>query len=588
MKQSRDNKNLLSELRDLLDNNANILVDSYIRRLGGKLTILYLRLSREDKVQGDIKEESNSIVNQKIYLTNYAQKNKFNNVMVFYDDGISGVTFERNDFKKVLRLIELGMVENLIVKDLSRLGREHIRTDTLLEITFPKHNVRFISVNDGIDTGLREDDTIAFRNLTNEWYARDISRKVRSAHRAKSSQGYAIGHPPFGYMYDKDDKKKWIVDPEASEIVKYIYSLRKQGYGLPEIAKTLTRKKILIPSVYAYKKGFRKMNKIPICEHMWRKENVRVILTNRSYVGDIVNFKTYSRSFKLRERLDNPQEKWEIHENINEAIIERSVWEDIQKTFGDVRYKNPKHTKKHIFAGLLKCSDCGANLNYKYTHHNPDNHYFSCKNNRSGEGLCKKTHHIRVDKLTALLTNSLSNIVKFANCFEDDFVKIVMDENYRMVVATQKKNQNELQKLLARDKEIDTLVEKLFEEKVLGNLSAERFAKLSAKYDDEQIELKSKIKNLETIVYEEKSHELNVDAFLQRVHKYSDIEELTSEILHEFIDRVIVHHREQIHGQTVQKVEIYYKMVGKIEIPNMSKKEKEQYLKIFGSDKKIA
>ena len=227
-------------------------------------------------------------------------------------------------------------------------------------------------------------------------------------------------------------------------------------------------------------------------------------------------------------------------------------------------------------------------MNYKYTHHNPDNHYFSCKNNRSGEGLCKKTHHIRVDKLTALLTNSLSNIVKFANCFEDDFVKIVMDENYRMVVATQKKNQNELQKLLARDKEIDTLVEKLFEEKVFGNLSAERFVKLSAKYDDEQIELKSKIKNLETIVYEEKSHELNVDAFLQRVHKYSDIKELTSEILHEFIDRVIVHHREQIHGQTVQKVEIYYKMVGKIEIPNMSKKEKEQYLKLFGSDKKIA
>ena len=227
-------------------------------------------------------------------------------------------------------------------------------------------------------------------------------------------------------------------------------------------------------------------------------------------------------------------------------------------------------------------------MNYKYTHHNPDNHYFSCKNNKSGEKLCKKTHHVRVYKLIALITNNLSNIVRLANCFEDDFVKIVMDENYRMVVATQKRNQNELQKLLARDKEIDTLVEKLFEEKVFGNLSAERFVKLSAKYDDEQIELKSKIKNLETIVYEEKSHELNVDAFLQRVHKCSDIKELTSEILHEFIDKVVVHHREQIYGQTVQKVEIYYKMVGKIEIPNMSKKEKEQYLKLFGSDKKIA
>ncbi len=582
MKQSKDNKSLLNELRGLLDNNANILADSYIRRLGGKLTILYLRLSRDDDLEG----ESSSISNQRVYLTNYAKKNKFKNVMVFYDDGISGVTFDRDDFVKVLKLIELDMVENLIVKDLSRIGREHIKTDTLLEITLPKHNVRFISVNDGIDTGLREDDTIAFRNLTNEWYARDISRKVRSAHRAKSSQGYAIGHPPFGYMYDEKDKKKWVVDPDASETVKYIYSLRKQGYGLPEIAKILTRKKILIPSMYALKKGFRKPAKIPICEYMWRKENVRTILTNRSYVGDVVNFKTYSRSFKLRERLENPEEKREIHENIHEAIIERSVWQDIQNTFGNVRYKKPKHTEKHIFAGLLKCSDCGANLNYKYTHTNPDNHYFSCKNNRSGEGLCKKTHHIRVDKLTELLTKNLSSIVNFANCFEDEFVKIVMDENYKMVVATQNRNQKELQRLLARDKEIDNLVEKLFEEKVLGNLSAERLAKLSAKYDEEQIELKAKIQNLEAVVCQEKSHELNVEAFLERVHKYSDIKELTPEILHEFIDKVVVHHREQIDGQTVQKVEIYYKMVGKVEIPNMGKAEKEKYLKIFGSNRK--
>lgn len=505
--------------------------------------------------------------------------------MIFYDDGISGVTFDRNDFQKILKLIELNMVENLIVKDLSRIGREHIKSDTLLEITLPKHDVRFISVNDGVDTGIREDDTIAFRNLTNEWYARDISRKVRSAHRAKSSQGYAIGHPPYGYIYDKVDKKKWVIDEEAAEIVKYIYSLRNQGHGLPEIAKILTRKKILIPSMYAMKKGFRKPARIPICEYMWRKENVRLILTNRSYVGDVINFKTYSKSFKLRKRLDNPEEKWEIHENSHEPIIERSFWENIQKTFGGVRYKKPKHTKKHIFAGLLKCSDCGANLNYKYTHDNPDNHYFSCKNSRSGEGLCKKTHHIRVDKLTELLTNNLSNIIKFANSFEDIFVKMVMDENYKMIIATQKRNQNELQKLLARDHEIDTLVEKLFEEKVLGNLSEERFLKLSNKYDQEQLELKSKIKNLETIVHEEKSHELNVDLFIKIVRKYSDVKELTHEILHEFIDKIVVHHREQIYGQTVQKVEIYYKMIGKVEIPHMSKVEIEKYLKIFGTDK---
>ena len=239
-----------------------------------------------------------------------------------------------------------------------------------------------------------------------------------------------------------------------------------------------------------------------------------------------------------------------------------------------------------MFAGFLRCSDCGANLNYKYTHDNPDNHYFSCKNNRAGNGLCKKTHHVRVDVLEYLIKSDISNIVQFATEFEDEFVKIVVDENYKRIQATQKKNLEALNKMLARDKELDTLCEKVFEEKILGNLPEDRFLKLSQKYEDEQFELKAQIKHMKKVVAEEKSHELNADGFLQIVRKYSNIEEPTTEILHEFIDKIIVHHKEKVFGETIQRVEIYYKMIGQVQIPKFSRPEKDSYKKSFGRTKK--
>ena len=230
--------------------------------------------------------------------------------------------------------------------------------------------------------------------------------------------------------------------------------------------------------------------------------------------------------------------------------------------------------------------DCGANLNYKFTHDNPNNHYFSCRNNRAQNGLCKKTHHIRVDVLTYLVKNDIANIVQFATEFEDEFVKIVVDENYKRIQATQKRNFETLNKMLARDKELDTLCEKVFEEKILGNLSEERFLKLSEKYEEEQFELKAQIKNMKKIVAEEKKHELNADGFLQVVRKYSSIEELTSEILHEFIDKIIVHHKEKVFGDTIQKIEIYYNMIGQVQTPKLTRPEKENYQKAFGRTKK--
>lgn len=544
-----------------------------------KITALYLRLSREDEQEG----ESNSISNQKALLTDYAKQNKFRNIKIFLDDGVSGVTFNRDGFKELMALIEADKVGTLIVKDMSRLGRNYLEVGQLTETVFPMHNVRFIAVNDGVDSDKGEDDFTPFRNIMNEWYAKDMSRKMRSSLKTKSKQGYAVGQPPYGYKHDDTDYRRWTVDPEAAEIVLHIYTLRQDGVSTNEIAEILRREKHLTPSIYAQRKGYKNPTKKPTRgEYLWDKSIVHKILTNRAYIGDVVNFRTYSKSYKLKERLDNPEENWEIHENVHEPIIERSIWESIQNTFGDTKYRKPKHVEKNMFAGLLKCSDCGANLNYKYTHDNPDNHYFSCRNKRANNGLCSRTHHIRVDTITNIVTRHLSTIVRFASLFEDEFVKLVVDEHYKQIQVQQRRNQLALQTALAREKEVDVLYEKLFEEKILGNLTEDRFKKLSYKYEDEQAELKQKLKHLKAVVSEEQKHEMNADAFLQLVRKYTDIRELTPDILHSFIDKIVVHHREQRFGEMVQDVEIYYKMIGYIELPEMSRAEQESYIKSFG------
>lgn len=547
-----------------------------------KITALYLRLSRDDDLEG----ESNSISNQKTLLTRYAKEHGFKNVKVFIDDGISGVTFNRQGFKDMFKLIEANQVGTLIVKDMSRLGRNYIEVGKLTESILPLHDVRLIAVNDGVDSDKGEDDFTPFRNIMNEWYAKDMNRKMRSTLKIKSSQGYAIGHPPYGYKYDEIDKKRWAIDEEAADIVRHIFNLRKQCESVTEIAKILKKEKIYIPSVYAMKKGIKRpLGKAPLGEYLWTHVMVRSILSNQSYVGDVINFKTYSKSFKLKKRLDNDKENWQIHKEVHEPIISRELFEIVQKTFKTTKCQKPRQTQKSIFAGFLKCSDCGANLNYKFTHDNPDNHYFSCKNNRAQNGLCKKTHHIRVDVLTNLVRNDISNIVKFANEFEDEFVKIVVDEDYKRIQATQRKNFETLNKMLAREKELDILYEKVFEEKTLGHLSEERFLKLSGKYEEEQFELKAKIKNMKKIVTEEKMHELNADGFLKIVRKYSEVEELTLDILQEFIDKIIVQHREEIMGETIQQIEIYYKMIGHVEIPHIKKSERQNLIENFGRKK---
>ena len=541
-----------------------------------------MRLSRDDELEG----ESNSISNQKTLLLDYARRHKFKNVRIFVDDGVSGVTMNRNGFQEMMVLVEAGKVSTVIVKDMSRLGRNYLEVGQLTETVFPMHNVHFIAVNDGVDSAKGEDDFTPFRNIMNEWYAKDMSRKMRSSMRTKSKQGYAIGQPPFGYMHDPENRKRWVIDPEGAEVVRHIYTLRKEGTSINDIAKQLKREKLLIPSVYTLRKGFRKPTKQAVRgEYLWDTSLVRKILQNQAYVGDVLNFRTYSKSYKLKKRLDNPEEKWEIHKDVHEAIIPRDEWELIQKTFGDTKYRKPKHIEKNMFCGYLKCSDCGANLNYKYTHDNPDNHYFSCRNKRANNGLCSKTHHIRVDVITELVRRNLSEIVRFASAFEDEFVKIVMDEQYKQIQTQQRKNQEALQTLLARNREVDVFYEKLFEEKILGNLTEDRFKKLSEKYENEQTELTQRIQYMKKVVAEEQKHELNAEGFLQSVRKYTDIQELTPEILREFIDKIVVHHREKQGKETFQQVDIYYRFIGHVELPQLSKSQQEAYLLSFGREK---
>jgi len=545
-----------------------------------KITALYLRLSREDEQNG----ESNSISNQKSMLMDYANKNGFKNVRVFIDDGVSGATFNRNGFQSMLELIEADKVSTVIVKDMSRLGRNYIEVGQFTEIVFPQHDVRLIAIVDSVDSDQGEDDFTPFRNIINEFYLKELSRKLRSSQRIKSKQGYAIGHPPIGYKRDPDEPKRWIVDDEGAEIVRRIYNLRIQGYSVNDIATSMRRTKILNPTAYAKEKGLRNFSKITRGDTFWEHQVISQILKNRAYLGDVINFRTYSKSYKLKARLPNPEENWEIHEGVHEPIIERDLWERVQKTFGDTKRRKPKHTEKNMFAGYLFCSDCGARLNYKYTHDNPNNHYFSCHNKRQNNGLCAKTHHIRVDAITEIVTRHLSSILRFASLFEDEFVKIVVGEQYKRIQIQQRKNQIALHEALARENELDILFEKVYEDQALGKLNEERFLKLSGKYEDEQSALRQNIKHLRSIVEDEKTHEMNADGFLQLVRKYTNVETLTAEILQGFVDKIVVHHREQVGRETVQQVEIYYRMAGHIELPTMTKEQEERFAEVFGRE----
>ena len=381
---------------------------------------LYERLFRDDNLEG----ESYSIGNQKKLLTKVAKEKGYTNLIHFLDDGISGVTMDRPGFVEMIRQLEQGRAAAVFVKDLSRLGRNYIEVGRLTEEFFPEHDIRLVAVSDNIDTAEGENELAPIRNLFNEWYARDISKKRRISNKIKGNAGEPMGQPPYGYIKDPDNPKRWIVDDEAAQVVRRIFSMTLEGYETEQIATQLERDEILTPRAYWLKKGIKRPGKgkqQPATK--WNSSTVTKILSLQEYCGDILNFKTYSKSYKNKKRLENDRENWVIFKNIHEPIIERSVFEQVQQKRGKIRKRRTNEGEHNMFSGLLVCADCGSNLHFHFNQGNPEIKYFNCSNYKGNRGSCTSTHYIRVDFLEQVVLGEIRRLTKFASFYEDEFLK---------------------------------------------------------------------------------------------------------------------------------------------------------------------
>ena len=527
---------------------------------------LYERLSRDDNLEG----ESYSIGNQKKLLAKVAKEKGYTNLVHFMDDGISGVTMDRPGLVDMIRQLEEGRAAAVFVKDLSRLGRNYIEVGRLTEEFFPEHDIRLVAVSDNIDTAEGENELAPIRNLFNEWYARDISKKRRISNKIKGNAGEPMGQPPYGYMKDPDNPKHWIVDDEAAQVVKRIYSMTLDGLGTEQIAAQLERDGILTPRAYWLQKGVKRPGKgKQLPPTRWNSSTVTKILSLQEYCGDILNFKTYSKSYKNKKRIDNDRENWVVFKDVHEPIIDRAVWEQVQQKRGTRRRRRTNDGEKNMFSGLLVCADCGNNLHYHFNQGNPEIKYFNCSNYKGNRGTCTSTHYVRVDFLEQVVLGEIKRLTKFASHYEEDFVKTVMGSFGQSVALDRKLKEKELAVLQARDEELDGLFERIYEDNVSGKLSDDRFAKMSRRYEEEQKEVSEKIKALRAEMDKLSSKAVTADMFISTVRKYTRAKTLTPRMLNELIDRIEVHQAEKIDGEWVQHLTIHYNCVGAIFIPEV-------------------
>ena len=525
---------------------------------------LYERLSRDDNLEG----ESYSIGNQKKLLTKVAKEKGYTNLVHFLDDGISGVTMDRPGFVEMIQQLEQGRAAAVFVKDLSRLGRNYIEVGRLTEEFFPEHDIRLVAVSDNIDTAEGENELAPIRNLFNEWYARDISKKRRISNKIKGNAGEPMGQPPYGYIKDPSNPKRWIVDDEAAQVVRRIYSMTLEGYGTEQIAAQLEKDEILTPRAYWLKKGIKRPGKgkqQPATK--WNSSTVTKILSLQEYCGDILNFKTYSKSYKNKKRLENDRENWVIFKDVHEPIIERSVFEQVQQKRGKIRKRRTNEGEHNMFSGLLVCADCGCNLHFHFNQGNPEIKYFNCSNYKGNRGSCTSTHYVRVDFLEQVVLGEIRRLTKFASLYEDEFLKAVIGHSQQAAETDRKLKEKELKALLARDEELDGLFERIYEDNVSGKLSDDRFAKMSRRYEDEQKELAEKIKKLRSEIEKQSSQAMTTDMFISLVRKYTRTRKLTPRMLNELVEKIEVYNTEKIDGVWEQRLRIHYNCVGEITIP---------------------
>ena len=527
---------------------------------------LYERLSRDDNLEG----ESYSIGNQKKLLAKVAKEKGYTNLVHFLDDGISGVTMDRPGFVEMICQLEQGKAAAVFVKDLSRLGRNYIEVGRLTEEFFPNHDIRLVAVSDNIDTAEGENELAPIRNLFNEWYARDISKKRRISNKIKGNAGEPMGQPPYGYIKDPNDPKHWIVDDEAAQVVRRVYSMTLEGFGTEQIAAQLEKDDVLTPRAYWLTKGIKRPGKgkqQPPTK--WNSSTITKILSLQEYCGDILNFKTYSKSYKNKKRIDNDRENWVVFQNVHVAIIERAVYEQVQQKRGKIRKRRTNNGEHNMFSGLLVCADCGSNLHFHFNQGNPEIKYFNCSNYKGNRGTCTSTHYVRVDFLEEVVLGEIRRLTKFASLYEDEFVKAVIGHSQQAEQTDRKLKEKELKTLLARDEELDGLFERIYEDNVSGKLSDDRFAKMSRRYEDEQKELAEKIKKLRSEIEKQSSRSMTTDMFIGLVRKYTRARKLTPRMLNELIEKIEVFNAEKIDGVWEQRLRIHYNCVGTIEIPTV-------------------
>lgn len=535
------------------------------------ITALYCRLSRDDGAEGD----SNSVANQKRMLTKYAKENGFGNTRFYVDDGYTGTNFNRPGFQQMLEDIEMGYVSTIIVKDMSRLGRDYLQVGYYTDTYFPDRNIRFIAVNDCVDSNDGENELAPFRNVMNEMYARDISRKVRSSHRLRGNAGEPLSQPPYGYMKSPENKKKWIVDAEAAQVVQDIFRMCLEGKGNETIARILQEQKVLIPMAYWQSKGLpRGGKKTQPNPYKWGKTTIAKILAQQEYCGDVINFKTYSKSFKNKSRIPNAPENWAVFKNIHEPIIDRETFEAVQKLISKTKRRAPKkeNAEKNMFCDLLYCADCGSKLWSHVNTVNKNIQYFSCSNYKTDtRGTCETRHYIRADAIEQVVMLELRRMAQFLQDDEEAFAELLAQKTNKDILKEQKYLEEELRKSVARNEKVSGLYEKLYEDNASGKVTDEWFMQLSHKYEVERMELKAKIAELRKRISNIGTMQQNKENFINAIRRFMEMKRLTAPLLRELIDKITVYETEGAGKNRSQRVMIHYKFVGYIEIPECGK-----------------
>ena len=525
-----------------------------------KITALYCRLSRDDELAG----ESNSIKNQKLILSKYAEDNKFQNIKFFVDDGYSGTTFTRPAFMEMMELAENGQVGTIIVKDHSRLGRNRLIVGQLLEEDFVRLNIRYIAIMDNIDSSKGLNDFLPIQDWFNEMHAKNTSQKVRAVLKNKGESGISLANNvPYGYKKDENDKTKWLIDEPSAEVVKEIYSLFIQGHGTCEIARILRERKILTPSEY---NASINTNSNTEYQYKWCGTTVAGIIDRQEYIGDTVNFKCTTRSYKDKTKVKILKEDRKIFKNTHEPIIDEYTW-NIAKQLRNNRKKPTRSGKKSIFSGLLFCNDCSKKMYFQspVTDLKAKDHY-RCSSYKHDTSICT-SHYISDDILQVIVLENIQRVVSYIKSYEDLFIQEQLAKSTQDELKHISKNKKELEQAKKRVIEIDNLFMHIYEDNVSGKITDDRFRNLSFNYDNEQKELKAKIEQLSKDIENTEKKDTDITQFISNVKKYTEITELTPEILNELIEKILIHQAEKIDDKKVQEIDIYYRGVGIISFP---------------------